>query len=176
MEIENTFTLISKTGDRVSVAANVANYSGLVRMTLGDDDDDDQQEVHLHNVSTGVLTKIIEYCEYHVNGNGKKLSEKDPIESPLRSANISECVPKWYSEFITGFNTEELMEVLLAANYMDISTLIELCSATVGTMLKGKSPEDIRAKFGIVNDLTPEEEETAREEYKYLTGKETGKE
>ena len=30
--------------------------------------------------------------------------------------------------------------------------------AKVASMIKGKSPEDIRSTFGIANDFTPEEE------------------
>jgi hypothetical protein len=33
---------------------------------------------------------------------------------------------------------------------------------TVANMIKGKSVEEIRAKFNIVNDFTPEEEEQIR--------------
>jgi S-phase kinase-associated protein 1 len=55
--------------------------------------------------------------------------------------------------------------LLLAANYLDIKSLIELCCAKVATMIKGnhfiyligKTPEEIRQTFGIVNDFTPEE-------------------
>jgi S-phase kinase-associated protein 1 len=52
--------------------------------------------------------------------------------------------------------------LLLAANYLDIKSLIELCCAKVATMIKGKSPEEIRQQFGIVNDFTPEEESQIR--------------
>ncbi len=35
---------------------------------------------------------------------------------------------------------------------------------TVANMIKGKSPEEIRTTFNIVNDFTPEEEEQIRKE------------
>jgi S-phase kinase-associated protein 1 len=53
--------------------------------------------------------------------------------------------------------------LLLSANYLDIKSLIELCCAKVATMIKGifffylgKTPEEIRQTFGIINDFTPE--------------------
>ena len=49
-----------------------------------------------------------------------------------------------------------------AANYMDIKPLLDLTCAGVASMVKGKTPEEIRKVFNIVNDFTPEEEAQAR--------------
>lgn len=49
--------------------------------------------------------------------------------------------------------------VLQAANYLNIQSLLDLTTQTVAELIKGKTPEQIRAEFGIVNDFTPEEEE-----------------
>jgi S-phase kinase-associated protein 1 len=63
---------------------------------------------------------------------------------------------------------------LLSANYLDIKSLIELSCAKIATMIKGifkfiigKTPEEIRQTFGIINDFTPEEEAQIREENKW---------
>ena len=45
-----------------------------------------------------------------------------------------------------------------AANYMDIKPLLDLTCAKVASMIKGRTPEEIRKVFNIVNDFTPEEE------------------
>ena len=59
-----------------------------------------------------------------------------------------------------------LFELILAANYMDIKMLLDLSCAKVASMIKGKSPEEIRKTFNIKNDFTPEEEAAIREENK----------
>lgn len=41
---------------------------------------------------------------------------------------------------------------------MDIKPLLDLTCAKVASMIKGKTPEEIRKTFNIVNDFTPEEE------------------
>ena len=63
--------------------------------------------------------------------------------------------------------TQLLFELILAANYMDIKPLLDLTCATVASMIKGKTPEEIRKTFNIVNDFTPEEEAQVREENKW---------
>lgn len=85
---------------------------------------------------------------------------------PLKSANMAEVVQEWYSQFIT-VDQEMLFELILAANYMDIKPLLDLTCATVASMIKGKSPEEIRKTFNIVNDFTAEEEAQVREENKW---------
>ena len=40
----------------------------------------------------------------------------------------------------------------------------QLCCQTVADIIKGKTPEEIRAYFHIKNDFTPEEEEEVRRE------------
>ena len=74
---------------------------------------------------------------------------------------------EWYANFITQFEQGALFELILAANYMDIKPLLNLACATVASMIKGKTPEQIRKAFNIVNDFTPEEEQKVREENKW---------
>lgn len=51
-----------------------------------------------------------------------------------------------------------------AANYLNIKGLLDLTCQTVADMIKGKTPEQIREKFNIKNDFTPEEEEEIKRE------------
>jgi S-phase kinase-associated protein 1 len=85
---------------------------------------------------------------------------------PLKSANMAEVVQDWYANF-ANVEQEVLFELILAANYMDIKPLLDLTCATVASMIKGKTPEEIRKTFNIVNDFTPEEEAQVREENKW---------
>jgi hypothetical protein len=62
---------------------------------------------------------------------------------------------------------EVLFELILAANYMDVKALLDLCCAKVASMMKGKPAEAIRKTFNIVNDFTPEEEEAIMAENKW---------
>ena len=88
------------------------------------------------------------------------------ISQPLKSANMAEVVQEWYSNFV-AVEQETLFELILAANYMDIKPLLDLTCATVASLIKGKTPEEIRKTFNIVNDFTPEEEAQVREENKW---------
>jgi S-phase kinase-associated protein 1 len=61
----------------------------------------------------------------------------------------------------------DLVQVIQAANYLNIPDLLDLTCAKFASDIKGKLPEQIREMFGIENDLTPEEEAKIEEENKW---------
>ncbi len=57
-----------------------------------------------------------------------------------------------------------VLVVSQAANFLDIQSLLDLTCKTVADMIKGKTPEQIRSEFDIVNDFTAEELEEVRKD------------
>jgi len=57
-----------------------------------------------------------------------------------------------------------LFDLILAANYLNIQSLLDLTCQSVADMIKGKTPEQIRETFNIKNDFSPEEEEEIRKQ------------
>ena len=156
------------------MSLSVAKMSELVKSMIdedaeeSDDDNDDGDkkqgatisEIPLPNVKSQVLNKVIEFCEHHLQ---EPMTE---IEKPLKSQYMADVVQKWYADFV-DMEQVVLFELILAANYMDIKPLLDLTCATVASMIKGKTPEEIRKTFNITNDFSPEEEAQVREENKW---------
>lgn len=120
--------LISQEGERFTVSRRVAHMSELVRTLT--DDAGASEEVPLMDVKSPVLAKVIDFCRHHVD---TKLPE---IEKPLRSASLADVVPEWDAKFVE-VEQEMLFELILAANYMDIKSLLDLTCAKVASMIKG---------------------------------------
>ncbi len=148
-------TIVSSDGEKFQISEKAARKSALIKGVI--DDYPDDPEVPLHNVKAGILQKIISYLEYYKDNDPREL------ERPLPSANFAECVDSWDYQFIE-LDLELIFELILAANYMDIRPLMDLACAKVASIIKGKSPEEIRKVFNIQNDFTPEEEAQIREE------------
>ncbi|KAL3130526.1 SKP1-like protein 1A [Trebouxia sp. C0009 RCD-2024] len=110
--------------------------------------------IPLPNVSSKILAKVIEYCKYHVD------AEKKADDKPSKT---EEEIKTWDTDFVK-VDQSTLFELILAANYLNIKSLLDLTCLTVANMIKGKTPEEIRKTFNIVNDFTPEEEEEVRKE------------
>jgi S-phase kinase-associated protein 1 len=58
---------------------------------------------------------------------------------------------------------EDLLAVVVAANFLDVKTLLDTACQEVADRIKGKSPEEIRQIFGLENTYTPEEEAKVRQ-------------
>jgi S-phase kinase-associated protein 1 len=140
--------------------ALTSNLTYLTHLQYADDDDEQTIEIPLPNVKSQVLQKVIEFCEHHLE---QPMTE---IEKPLKSQVMADVVQKWYADFVE-LEQVLLFELILAANYMDIKPLLDLTCATVASMIKGKSPDDIRATFNITNDFSPEEEAQVRDENRW---------
>ena len=78
------------------------------------------------------------------------------IPKPMPSPNMADFVSQWDADFMERGDQEMLFELVLAANNLDIPSLLDLTCAKVASMIKGKTPEEIRETFNIVNDFTPE--------------------
>ena len=86
----------------------------------------------------------------------------------MKSANINEVVSKFDAAFVDiDVDQEALLERILAVNYMDIKSLMDFSCVKVACLIKGKTPEQIRKQFNIINDFTPEEEAAVRAENKW---------
>ena len=167
-ELQGKVNLISSEGETIKVEARTAAMSELVNSILIDDDSDViEQEIPLPNVKTTVLTKVVEFCNYHVaNGPMKN------IEIPIKSANMKKIVGEWDANFIDsvyegvgGCTYDELME---AAHYMDIGMLEDLVGVKIASMLYSQTPDEMCQTLNIVNDMTPEEKEKVEAESKWL--------
>ena len=161
MELENDtkVILISSDGEKIEISAKAAMRSTLIKDSI-QDCRDDIIEFTANNVKGNILKNIVEYLEHY------KDTEPKEIERPLPSQNFKECVDEFDFNF-TEIDLDMIFEIILASNYLDIKPLLELASAKVASILKGKTTEEIRRTFNITNEFTPEEEQQIIEENKW---------
>ncbi|EIM90003.1 ubiquitin-protein ligase [Stereum hirsutum FP-91666 SS1] len=150
--------LVTSDNEQFTVDKDVAERSVLIKNMLEDVGETDQP-IPLPNVSSAVMKKVLDYCEHH-RGEPLPTAETDSQdETRKRTTDIGE----WDQKFI-AVDQEMLFEIILAANYLDIKALLDVGCKTVANMIKGKTPEEIRKLFNIVNDFTPEEEAQIKKE------------
>lgn len=155
---------VSKEGKHYEVPIAVAKMSKMVETALVEECDEDCQEIPLYNVRSEVLQKVIEYCTHY-----KMVEEMNPIVTPFKSPKIEDSVQQWYADFISPLTLDRILlfELVTAANFMDISPLLDLTCFAVAVSIKGKSEEEIRKIFNISNDFTEEENAQVRNENKW---------
>ena len=116
---------------------------------------------------------FIEWRELHEQEHGPV----PDLEKPLRSNSIAECLilqgypaalAHEYAAFVVDISQERLFEIILASNKLGLRSMLDLACAQVAAMIKGKTPEEIRQTFNIVNDFTPEEEAQVQAENQWV--------
>ncbi|GMN35846.1 hypothetical protein TIFTF001_005569 [Ficus carica] len=145
-------TLKSSDGETFEVDEAVALESQTIKHMIEDDCADNG--IPLPNVTSKILSKVIEYCKKHVEA---------PKSDDRASSAADDDLKTWDADFVK-VDQATLFDLILAANYLNIKSLLDLTCQTVADMIKGKTPEEIRKTFNIKNDFTPEEEEEVRRE------------
>ncbi|KAK9763997.1 hypothetical protein K7432_008880 [Basidiobolus ranarum] len=146
--------LTSADGKEFTTDREVVQRSKVLRDMLEDVGETDQP-IPVPNVDSSVLEKVLEFCEYH---------RSDPLDMDEESddeGNKIDDILDWDRKFIQ-VDVEMLKQLILASNYLDIKQLSDVSTKTAASLLKGKTPEEIRQLFGIENDFTPAEEEQLR--------------
>ncbi|XAR72690.1 hypothetical protein NMG60_11019417 [Bertholletia excelsa] len=144
-----TIVLKSSDNETFEVEESVAVESQTIKHMIEDNCAD--TVIPLPNVTSKILAKVIEYCKKHV-------------DVPKSDDKIAEDDLKNFDAEFVKVDQGTLFELILAANYLNIKSLLDLTCQTVADMIKGKTPEEIRKSFNIKNDFTPEEEEEVRRE------------
>jgi S-phase kinase-associated protein 1 len=57
---------------------------------------------------------------------------------------------------------------MVAANYLDIPNLLEMCTSVVANMIRGRPADEVRTILGIECDFTPDELEQIHRENIWL--------
>ncbi|XP_060176210.1 SKP1-like protein 1A [Lycium barbarum] len=138
--------LKSADGETFEVEEAVALESESIKLMFGDDCAN--TSIPLPNVTSKILAKVIEYCKRHVEAEDNEVSDED-----LKSFD---------ADFVK-VDQSTLFDLILAANYLNIKSLLDLTCQAVADMIKGKTPEEIRKTFNV-KSFTPEEEEEVRRE------------
>ena len=127
----------------VEVSETVARMSTAISNMLDDIGTGDHPVV-LQNVNKKTLTKIVEYCTYHI---------ANPEPAKDNSEKNSEDISPWDKNYML-VDHATLFDLILAANFLDIKPLLDLGCKTVANKIKGKTTEEIRETFRIPNGST----------------------
>ncbi|XP_039117462.1 SKP1-like protein 14 [Dioscorea cayenensis subsp. rotundata] len=140
-EKEKMVTLVSSDSEKFVVEQKVAEKSHVIKMVMNCCGI--ESPIPVRRVKGDILKSILEYCEKHSKGEAQEVMEK------------------WDKEYMDKAEKDLVFfhDLMLASHFLHIQELVDLIAVTFAGMLKMKSPEEIRQKFNINNDLTKEQEE-----------------
>ena len=98
----------------------------------------------LPNVNSNILEMIIRYVTYHTNARATHACEDD--------------VKAWDSNFLE-IEDDVLYKLIKAANYMEVCDLVDVALDVIVKEMERMTPEEIRARYNLKDDLTAEEKQ-----------------
>ena len=149
METAN-LVLVSSDNQKIEIDTESAQKSLLLKGLIADFNAQ-QEPIQLPDIKYDILKKVVDYLTYYKDKNPKD------IPKPMPSANLSEVIDEWDVKFINSIELDNVFDLINAANYMDIPSLLDLACAKIASLMKGKTSQEIRTMFNIECDLTEEE-------------------
>ncbi|OEL29211.1 SKP1-like protein 4 [Dichanthelium oligosanthes] len=156
---EKTVRLRGKDGGAIEVSKKaIVAASATIRGKI--DEGPAGGVVELPNVTAATLSRVVEYVNKHFGSVGAAPPDDD---ASFFAPNDDDPLARFDDDFVSVDN-DTLIDLIEAATYLDIEKLLDLTCEAVAEQMRGRALDEIRRKFGIVNDYTKEEEEEVRRE------------
>ena len=123
---------------------------------INQNDEDEENEIELKEVDGKNLERIIEYLKHYKDIEPKEIPKPFPERTDdafLRSILNDD----WTFDYIQSMTLEEAINLINAANYLQIDGLINILTAKLSHEMYNCDVEEARRKFGIECDMTEEE-------------------
>ncbi|KAH9256640.1 hypothetical protein BASA81_005144 [Batrachochytrium salamandrivorans] len=172
LELDQTVYFACEDGSRIALTWRAAMHSGLVSSMVSGSEDVGVLDIPLLQVESHVATKVAEFLTHH------ELQPYEFIPKPLpRLSFVSMhdlCRDKWDAQFADQLQVDNLLyDVMLAANFLDIPTLLDLCVVKLAAELQNHSSSSTNVETFLQLDfksgeLTPREMRRVKEENAWL--------
>jgi S-phase kinase-associated protein 1 len=140
---DKMLVLQSSDGETFKVDINISNMSTTIKDMLEDVSESPQLAIPLPNIKGEILKKVLSYCKYH-HENPDKLVEKEGEDQ----------ICEWDETFLTNVSKEMQIEIILAANYLDIKSLMNFMCKMFAKSMLGKTPEQLREMLSAFFNYT----------------------
>ena len=157
---DSSIKLVTKDGKELEITKKQAELSELLKQAINDY----PKEVSfpLNEIDEKNGEKIKEYLT-HLDGVAPS-----EIEKPITSNDMKSLTDEWSANFVDKMPLEDLVNLTVAANYMGINSLLDLCCAKIASLCKDKSEDEIFKTFNITETFTEEDKNKIKEENNWI--------
>lgn len=103
-----------------------------------------RQPISIPEIRSEIFEVIKSWMEYHKNDPKLLKFDDDDDDSYQRTDDVSD----WDKQLL-GTEKHKLIELIIAANYLDIKGLVQTVGKTLANMIRGKSTDQICQEFDI---------------------------
>ena len=145
-----------KTSDNIikEVDSNILMKSKLLYGLL--EDSEEEELFSLPDVNSKYLELVIKYLEHYKDFEPKEVPKPFPerTDEEFMKGILND---QWTYDYLTNLTLEELINLVNAADYLQIEGLINIIAAKLAHEMCNCEVEEARKKFGIECDMTEEE-------------------
>ena len=145
-----------KTSDNIikEVDSNILMKSKLLDNLLKDFNE--EELFSLPDVDSKYLELVIKYLEHYKDFEPKEVPKPFPerTDEEFMKGILND---QWTYDYLTNHTLEELINLVNAADYLQIEGLINIIAAKLAHEMCNCEVEEARKKFGIECDMTEEE-------------------
>ena len=118
--------------------------------------DNGEYPIPLNDIDAKCLDLIIQYLEHYKDMEPKEIPKPFPerTDEEFFKGILND---DWTYNYLTNQTLEELINLINAANYLQIEGLINIIAAKLAHEMCNCEDEEARQKFGIECDMTEEE-------------------
>ena len=118
--------------------------------------DNEGEVITLKEVNEECLKRVIEYLYHYKDFEPKEVPKPFPENC---DANFLRSIlnDEWTFNYLNNLSNGEAIDMINAANYLQIDGLINILATKLGYELTNCSSEEAKQKFQIEDDMTPEE-------------------
>jgi len=98
-----------------------------------------EEPISIGVLSEGIMSLVGQYLMHHMGKQPAKIAK--PVRALLMHKNVKD---PWDAKFVDTMTKRQLLSVIKAANYIGCPSLVHLGCLKVATLVKGKSPEEIK--------------------------------
>ena len=141
---ENTLITLKSSEEKLyQISEKAAKRAKVINDLLEDYGKNDSIPL---DINSETLESVIKYLEHYENEEPKN------IQKPLKSGDLTKVLDTWDYEFISKFSLEKSVDLVNAANYINLDSLLQLSLCRIASEMK-----EVRKKYGIECDMTEEE-------------------
>jgi len=148
--MSETVTLRSSDDVTISVTAKAVKLSVTIKELLEDLEGSVATEVPV-KVKSETLKKVVEWMEHSKD----KFADEQPVQNE-EDRKLPE-LDDWDNQFCDALDDDAKVDMILAANLLDIKPLLDIVCISVANLVKGQSPEELRKVLERTNKPIPED-------------------
>jgi S-phase kinase-associated protein 1 len=148
--MSDIITLRSSDDVLITVSKKAVQLSVTIKELLEDLGDSVGDDVPVR-VKSETLKKVVEWMEYRKNDFDNVVPPANEEDRTLPELD------EWDNKFCDSLDDDAKVEMILAANLLDIKTLLDIVAIAVANLVKGQSPEELRKVLQRTNKPIPED-------------------